>query len=118
MRKRVAIAIIGVLALTAGLAASGCTGGSDAEAGSPVDISQLRADLEERFSGAPWYGHITAIKWANGNLEVRTDASPGEGLRPPCGEILKLAFQQGEPGTVSVGVAMFGAGGVPFGGCG
>ena len=113
---------VGALTLIAGLAASGCTGRSDAEAESPVDISQLRADLEERFgtSGneAPWYHHITAIEWANGQLEVRTDASPGEGLRPPCGEILRLAFAQGEPGTISVGVAMFGAAGVAFGGCG
>ena len=126
MRKHVAIAI-GTLALIAGLAASGCTGGSDAEAEGPFDISQLRAELEERFGSpgneAAWYRRITAIKWANGQLEVTTDFSPeeygaSEERGVPCGEIWKLAFKQVEPDTVPVLVAMFGVGGVAMGGCG
>ena len=127
MRKHVAIAI-GTLALTAGLAASGCTGDSNAEAESPVDITTLRAELKERFgtppNEAPWYRHITAVNWANGQLEITTDISPKEyegsdELRGwICGEPLKLAFEQAEPDTISVIAAVFGVGGVALGGCG
>ena len=127
MRKHVAIAI-GTLALTAGIAASGCSGGSNTDAESPVDISQLRAALKERFgtpgNEAPWYRRITAINWANGQLEITTDFSPeeygaSEALRATCGEPLKLAFeQQAEPDTIDLIAAVFGVGGVALGGCG
>jgi hypothetical protein len=128
VRKHVAIAI-GTLALTAGLAASGCTGDSNAEAESPVDITMLRAELKERFgtppNEAPWYRHITAVNWANGQLEITTRLSPEEyegsdELRGwICGEPLKLAFeQQAEPDTIDLIAAVFGAGGVGLGYCG
>ena len=73
MRKHVAIAL-GTLALTAGIAASGCSGGSDADAESPVadaessvDIAEFRAELKQRF-GVPanevlpsWARHIRVV---------------------------------------------------------
>ncbi len=127
MRKRVAIAV-GALALSVGLATSGCTGGSDAEAESPVDISKLRAELEERFgvppNEAPWYRRITAIGWVNGRLEITTDFRPEEyegndRLRGViCGEPLRLAFEQAEPDTIGLSAAVFGLGGVGLGCCG
>src|SRR5262245_55025619 len=88
--KHVAIAL-GTLALTAGIAATGCGGGSDADAESSVadaessvadpespvadversvDSSDLRAEFKERFGVPPneespsWYRHITAINMA------------------------------------------------------
>jgi hypothetical protein len=76
MRKKVAL---GILALTAGLAASGCGGRSDAEAELPrvtttkrvetqppthrsVDMSQFRAAFKDAYGERPWYGHITGMK--------------------------------------------------------
>ena len=76
MRKHVAIAL-GALALTAGIAASGCSGGSDADAESPVadaessvDITEFRAELEQRFAVPPnevlpsWARHIRVVNIA------------------------------------------------------
>jgi hypothetical protein len=125
--SRKAIAVAGLCALA--IAASGCGGGSNAEAESPVDITKLRAEFKERFgtqdNEAPWYRHITAINWANGKLEITTDLSPEEyegsdRLRGAiCGEPLKLAFeQQVEPDTIDLIAAVFGAGGVGLGYCG
>ena len=119
MRKHVAIAL-GTLALTAGIAASGCGGGSDAEAESPVDITKFRAEVKERFgttpNEAPWYRHITAINWANGHLEVTTDLDESESRRIPCGLLWKLAFEQADKPN-SLGVVVVGSDGMEFGGC-
>lgn len=122
--KAVAVAVLSSVAIAAG----GCSGDSDAEAQSPVDIAQLRADLEERWGAPPhavapvWYRHITAIDWANGQLEITTDLSPeeygaNEGLRGTCGEPLKLAFEQVDY-TVDLIAAVFSTDGVGLGGCG
>jgi hypothetical protein len=75
MRKQIAL---GILALTAGLAASGCGEGSDAEAESPpvttrhveanprthlaVEMSQFRAAFKKAYGERPWYGQITGMK--------------------------------------------------------
>lgn len=113
--KAVAVAVLSSIAL----AASGCSGGSDAEPESSVDITKFRAELKERFgtapNEAPWYRHITAITWANGVLEITTDSETRGGV--PCGDLWKLAFEQAEPDTPLV-VALFSAGGVGLGGCG
>jgi hypothetical protein len=137
-----AIAVAGLSAIV--IAASGCSGDSDAEAESPpattaeqvetqppaqsaVNITKLRAEFKERFgtppNEAPWYRHITAINWANGQLEIKTDIRPEEyegsdRLRGAiCGEPLKLAFeQQAEP--VDLIAAVTGVGGVGLGYCG
>ncbi len=123
--SRKAVVVAGLSAIA--IAASGCSGGSEAE--SPVDVTKLRAEFKERFGTPPneasWYRHITAIHWANGQLEITTDLSPEEyegsdELRGwICGEPLKLAFeQQAEPDTVDLIAAVFGAGGVGLGYCG
>ena len=120
-----AIAVAGLSAIA--LAAGGCSGDSDAEAGSPVDVTKLRAEFKERFgtpgNEAPWYRRITAINWANGQLEVTTDLSPDEyqasGPPTPCVEIFNLASEQlEEPGETALIVAVFGPGGVRMGSCG
>ena len=69
-----------VAALSAiAIAASGCMGGSDAEAESrpattteqvatqtpaqsPVNIAKFRASFKEAFGDQPWYGQITGMK--------------------------------------------------------
>jgi hypothetical protein len=97
MRRDVAIAV-GILALTAGLAASGCSGGSDAEAESPpvmttkhvetqprthpvLDISRFRAAFREAYGTPPnrmhWYGLITGMKMKGTSLEITTKLPPG-----------------------------------------
>ena len=86
MRKHVAIAL-GILAL--GIAASGCSGGNDAEAESRpvttteqvgtgpgtqpvVDISKFRAAFKETFGERPWYRQITGMKMTpKRSIEVR-----------------------------------------------
>ena len=89
-----AIAVAGLSAIA--LAAGGCSGDSDAEAESPpattteqvetqppaqslVNITKLRAEFKERFgtppNEAPWYRHITAINWANDQLEIKTTSA-------------------------------------------
>jgi hypothetical protein len=120
VRKHVAIAL-GTLAFTAGIAASGCSGGSDAEAGSPLNITEFRAEVKERFGTPPneaqWYRHITAINWAKGQwLEVTTDLDGSESRGIPCGLLWKLAFEQADkPNTL--GVVIVGSDGVELGGC-
>ena len=122
--SRRAIVVAGLSAIA--IAASGCSGGSDAEAESPVDITKLRAEVTERFgtppNEAPWYRHITAINWANDKLEIRTDLrkedeASVETLAAICQEPLKLALeQQEEPENVDLTGRVFGVGGA-FGGC-
>lgn len=112
---------LGTLALTAGIAASGCGGDSDAEAESPVDITKFRAEVKERFgtppNEAPWYSHITAINWANGQtLEITTDLDESESRSIPCGLLWGLAFEQADKPN-SLGVVVVGSDGVEFGGC-
>jgi hypothetical protein len=117
--SRKAIVVAGLSAIA--MAASGCSGGSDAEAEGPVDITKLRAELKERFgtppNEAPWYRHITAINWSTGQtLEVTTDLDESESRRIPCGLLWKFAFEQADkPNTL--GVVVVGSDGVEFGGC-
>jgi hypothetical protein len=106
---------LGILALTAGIAATGC-GGSDAEAEGPIDITEFRANVKERFgtppNEAPWYRHITAIDWANGPgdgqfqiIEITTDLDDRGTRRVPCGLLWGLAFGQADkPNTFGVSV--------------
>jgi hypothetical protein len=124
--SRKAITVAGLCALA--IAASGCSGDSNAEAESPVDITKLRAEFKERFgtppNEAPWYRHITAINMANGRLQITTDLGPeayggSDKLRGAiCGEPLRLAFEQAEPRTIDLIAEVFGSGGVALGACG
>ena len=87
-----------MVALTAGIAASGCSGGSDAEAESPpvtttkhvetqrrahpvADISRFRAAFREAYGTPPnrmhWYGLITGMKMAGTSVVIRTKLPPG-----------------------------------------
>ena len=115
--KAVAVAVLSSIAIAAG----GCSGGSDAEAESPVDITKLRAEVKERFgtapNEAPWYRHIIAINWANGRVEVTTDLDESGSRGIPCGLLWGLAFEQAEPDTFNSGVAVVGSDGAEFGGC-
>ena len=116
--SRRAIVVAGLSAIA--IAASGCSGGSDAEAESPVDITKLRAEVTERFgtppNEAPWYRHITAINWANGRVEVTTDLDERESRRIPCGLLWKLAFEQADKPS-NLWVVVVGTDGVEFGAC-
>ena len=127
MGKHVAMAL-GILALTAGIAASGCSGGSDADtessvadakspaadtespaadAESPVDSSEFRAEFKERFGVPPneespsWYRHITAINMGNRYLEITTDLGPkqGETALAICREAAGIALDFGIEGA-------------------
>ncbi len=128
MGKHVAIAL-GTLALTAGIAASGCSGGSDTDAESPaadaespvadaespvadaerpVDSSGFRAEFKERFGVPPneespsWYRHITAINMGNRYLEITTDLGPKQGEKTAlaiCREATGIAFDFGIQGA-------------------
>jgi len=118
--SRRAIVVAGLSAIA--IAASGCSGGSDAEAESPVDITKLRAEVTEHFgtppNEAPWYRHITAINLgANGQqLRVTTDLDERESRRIPCGLLWKLAFEQADKPS-NLWVVVVGTGGVEFGAC-
>jgi len=120
---------IGILAFTAGIAASGCSGDSDAEAESPpattteqppaVDIVGLRAAFNDRFGTAgsetPWYRLATGLKMAPqalvtsaatyGTLEVETKLDPGSSFEGMCGAIYGLAREfMEEDGELAVAV--------------
>jgi hypothetical protein len=114
VRKHVAIAV-GVLALTAGIAASGCGGGSGAEAESLpvtttrhvetqprtplVDISRFRAAFKKAYgtppNRMPWYGLITGMKMNGTSLVITTKLPPSsardakEGNWGDAGEICR-----------------------------
>ena len=104
--KAIAVAVLTSIAIAAG----GCSGGSDADAEGRGDVTKLRAQLKERFgtppNEAPWYRHITAISWENGQVEVTTDLDEGSEFGGEiCAKVFGLAFEQvGEPPELSVGV--------------
>jgi hypothetical protein len=91
VRNHGAIAV-GILALTAGIAASGCGESSNAEAESlsvtttkqvetpAFDISQFRAAFTEAYgtppNRMPWYGLITGMKMNGTSLVVTTKLPP------------------------------------------
>jgi len=111
------IVVTGLSAIA--IAASGCMGGSDAEAESPGDIAKFRAEVKERFgtppNEAPWYRHITAINWADEQtLEITTDLDESESRRIPCGLLWGLAFAQAEKPN-SLGVVVVGSDGEGWG---
>ena len=113
--KAMAVAVLRSIAIAAG----GCSGGSDAEAESPVDIATFRAEVKERFgtppNEAPWYRHITAINWANEQtLEITTDLDESETRRIPCGLLWGVAFVQAEKPN-SLGVVVVGSDGEGWG---
>jgi hypothetical protein len=115
--KAVAVAVLSSIAMAAG----GCSGGSDAEAESPLDITEFRAEAKERFgtppNEAPWYRHITAFNWRNGQtLVVRTDLDESESRVIPCGLLWRFAFKEADtPNSFAVVIA--GSDGAEFGGC-
>lgn len=145
MRKWVATAI-GILAFTAGIAATGCSGDSDAEAESPpaattteqppaVDISGLRAAFKERFgtpgNETPWYRLVTGLKVrppalvtsagtvTDGTLEIETKLDPGSDLESegvPCRAIYHLAREFMEEDG-NLGVTVIASDGTELGGC-
>ena len=143
MRKHGAIAL-GTVALTAGIAASGCSGGSDAEAESRrattteqfetqppthpvVDISQFRAAFTEAYGTPPtpmqWHGLITGMTMAGGWLDITTKLEPGstsvhDNSSAICGAATKLAIDLGVLGNGITGVRVMGLDGVELGGCG
>ena len=98
---------LGTLALTAGIAASGCSGDSDADAESSVDSSDFRAEFKERFGVPPneespsWYRHITAINMGNRYLEITTDLGPkqSETALAICREAAGIALDFGIEGA-------------------
>jgi hypothetical protein len=114
-----AIVVAGLSAIA--IAASGCGGGSDAEA-------EFRAAFEKEFSAAPWYDHITGIEVTDGSdgrarIRVTTDL-PGlpagggddEPDRPLCGAVMNFAVDSGAYDEIPI-VGVFGADGGLRGGC-
>src|SRR6188768_4411420 len=89
------IVVAGLSAIA--IAASGCSGDSDAEAESPpattteqvetqppaqstVNIARFRAAFKKRYETAPsallWYHHVTGMEMVDGALEIATDLAP------------------------------------------
>jgi len=133
VRKHVAIAL-GALALTAGIAASGCSGGSDADAESPVadaessvDITEFRAELEQRFAVPPnevlpsWARHIRVVNIAEfrAAFKERFGVPPNEvspswyrhitGIRMGANRLLVIKTDLGA-GQTETALAICGAG--------
>ena len=120
--SRRAIVVAGLSAIA--IAASGCTGDSDAEA-------EFRAAFKERF-GTPgdetsWHGHITGMKVyfkrggirSSGRLEITTDlaANETETAMAICGAAMRFALDteafDGQPTT-----GVIGSDGALLGNCG
>jgi hypothetical protein len=145
VRKHVAIPL-GILALTAGIAASGCSGGPDAEAESRpltttehvetqprthpvVDISRFRAAFRKAYGTPPnrtqWYGLITGMKMTGMLLDITTKLPPGSTFEVDpvddngaiCGAAVKLAMDLGVMNNGIRGVRLMGSDGVELGGC-
>ena len=125
--SRRAIVVAGLSAVA--IAASGCSGDSDAEAESPpattteqVDISKFRAAFKARFETTSWYGHITGMEMSSGRLEITTDldaesaANETETVTEICFAALKSAFDaEALDGGETAGV--IGSDGVVLGNC-
>ena len=80
-----AIAVAGLSAIA--IAASGCSGESDAEA-------EFTAAFKKDFSTAPWIHHITGVKVSSehpNSLEVTTDLHKASDI--PTGAICHAGFQ-------------------------
>jgi hypothetical protein len=123
------------------MAASGCSGDSDAEAESPlatttvqvetqppaqptVGIAKFRAAFKETFgtppNERPWYGLITGMKMAGVWLDITTKLAPGsahDNESAICGAAAKLAIDLGVLGNGIRGVRVIGSDGVELGGC-
>jgi hypothetical protein len=123
VRKWVATAI-GILAFTAGIAASGCSGDSEAD-----DVSTFRAAFKETY-GSPhpkqWYDLVTGMKmddaagWER-TLRITTTLHPTESnlvARGICGAATKLALDLGVLGDEFDFVSVVGSDGMRLGNCG
>ncbi|MFO7571880.1 MAG: hypothetical protein R6W48_04675 [Gaiellaceae bacterium] len=113
---RRAIVVAGLSAIA--IAASGCTGDSDAEA-------EFRAAFEKEFSAAPWYQHITGMEVTEDeresgrpHIEVTTDLGPGDGETEGdfCGAVRDFAVDSGAYDEIPT-VTVIGSDGVERGGC-
>ena len=127
--KAIAVAVLSSIAI----AASGCSGSSDAEAEGQVDIRRLRAEFTERFgtpgNERPWYHLVTGLKWVPkalvtqtstyGRLEIETKLDPESGFAENgmCGGVYGLAreFMEEDAGLI---VALVASDGTELGGCG
>ena len=107
------IVVAGLSAIA--IAASGCSGDSDAEAESPpattteqvetqppaqstVDMAKFRAAFKKNFGVAARYHHITGIKVKDGGLVLRTDLAPKsdfDAVGAICGEAYGVAIETG-----------------------
>ena len=136
--SRRAVVVVGLSAIA--LAASGCSGDSEAEAESPpvttteqveteppgqatVDIAEFRAAIEESFGASgyetSWYGHVTGMKMAHGRLEIATNLDPvrdQETARMVCLAAIRFALDT-EVGDGIETAAVFASDGKPLGGC-
>jgi hypothetical protein len=126
--SRKAIVVAGLSAIA--IAASGCTGDSDAEAEGPpattteqVDISKFRAAIEESFGASgyetSWYGHVTGMKVGpHRTLEIATDVDPGddETAGTICGAAMRFAYNS-EAGDGLEGARVFGSDGMALSNC-
>ena len=138
MVSRRTIVVAGLSAIA--LAASGCSGDSDADAESPpattteqveteppaqptVDMAAFRDAIEERFgasgSETSWYSHVTGMKMAHGRLEIATNLDPPgdeEDARMVCLAAIRFAFDS-EAGDGIETATVFGSDGAPLGSC-
>ena len=98
MVSRKAIAVAGLSAIA--LAASGCSGDSDAEA-------EFSAAFKKDFSTAPWIHHVTGVKLSSeqSTLEVTTDLD--EVSDTLTGAICRAGFRVADDREVGDGIEAF-----------
>jgi hypothetical protein len=104
-----AVAVAGLSALA--IAASGCGGGSDAEA-------EFHAAFKKSFGEAPWYHSVTGIEVKDSAVEITTDLDPDSDY---AGSICTPAYGVAiQTGAIDGGEAVFvkGRDGVALAGCG
>ena len=116
-----AIAVAGLSAIA--IAASGCSGDSDAEA-----EANVRSAFKKRFATAPsallWYDRITGMDLVDGRLEIATDLEPATDdvlynarayAEAICQGVTNLSFEGNAEGIETTSVT--GIDGVPLAQC-
>ena len=89
------------------MAASGCGGDSDPEAGFRAWFENLkfRVAFNQSFGEAPWYHHITGVEVAAGRwLEITTDLDPRSDNEPDVGTLCEAAFKAADLAEVGDGI--------------
>jgi hypothetical protein len=90
------------------MAATGCGGDSDPEAGFRAWFKNLkfRVAFKQSFGQAPWYHHITGVKAEDGGwLEIKTDLDPANSaIEPSVSPLCEAAFKAADLAELGDGI--------------